>query len=90
MANLQKTADTFKALSEGNRLEIIRTIAANNEVAAYVLLKRLDISQPTLSHHMKVLVEAGLVNQTRNGRQILYSINSKAFKELAGFLNLIA
>ena len=49
-----------KALSDSNRLEIVRTLA-NGERCACNLLERFDITQPTLSHHMKCLCDCGLV-----------------------------
>lgn len=77
------THTTLKALADPNRLQIVETIAHSEDgVYAQELLKDLDITQPTLSHHMKTLVESGIVDCTEKGRWRRYSIdgeNARAF-----------
>lgn len=77
------TQTTLKALADPNRLQIVETIAHSEDgVYAQELLKDLDITQPTLSHHMKTLVESGIVNCTEKGRWRRYSLdeeNARAF-----------
>jgi ArsR family transcriptional regulator len=67
----------FKALSDENRLEIIELLS-NGEKCGCVLLEKLDIQQPTLSHHMKILCETGLVNRYKAGKWIHYSLSESA------------
>ena len=67
----------FKALSDENRLEIIELLS-NGEKCGCVLLEKLDIKQPTLSHHMKILCETGLVNRHKAGKWIHYSLSENA------------
>lgn len=50
----------FKALSDQNRLEIIEILSCNEKCACEIL-KNFDITQPTLSHHMKVLMDCGYI-----------------------------
>ena len=59
---------SLNALADGNRLRIVQIIAKENAICARDLLKELDITQPTLSHHMKALVNCGLVTGTKKGR----------------------
>ena len=64
----------FKALSDENRLTIIHSLK-NNEKCACKLLDELNISQSTLSHHMKILCDAGLVIFRKEGKWMHYRIN---------------
>ena len=54
------------------------------------LLERFEITQPTLSHHMKILIECGLVNQRKEGKWHYYSLNCETLKEyMMYFENLV-
>lgn len=75
----------FKALSDENRLRIVRALAAGGETCACEFLKELDVTQPTLSHHMKVLCSCGLVACRKDGRWCHYSIAPEAAHDLAAF-----
>ncbi len=74
------TATIFKALSDSNRLMIVDMLL-NGEQCACQLLDELNISQSTLSHHMKSLCEAGIVNCRREGKWMHYSINNNGCEE---------
>lgn len=76
-----KAALIFKALSDSNRLAIIDMIKTE-EKCACKLLEALNITQPTLSHHMKTLCDVGLVNSRREGKWMHYSINAELFEEV--------
>ena len=69
-----------KALSDENRVRIIRMLTAG-ERCACELLDTLAISQPTLSHHMKILAESGLVSVRKDGRWAHYTVNCARFAE---------
>ena len=62
-------------LAEGVRYKILTLIASRGEITAKEILPEFGFTQPTLSHHMACLKEAGLVNCERRGRFIYYSIN---------------
>lgn len=70
-------AKVFKALGDENRLRIVKRICCNGEVCACNLLEDLDVTQPTLSHHMKLLRECGLVEARKEGRWMYYTLNEK-------------
>ena len=75
----------FKALSDENRLEILELLS-DGQKCACILLEKLDIQQPTLSHHMKILYEAGLVDRYKAGKWTHYSLSEdggKALKKLS-------
>lgn len=67
---------TFKALADDNRLEIMRLLI-EGEKCGCVLLEALEIGQPTLSHHMRILCDSGLVNARKKGTWMHYSISKE-------------
>ena len=69
----KEMALVFKALSDENRIRILRLLHGG-EKCACKLLEELDISQPTLSHHMKILCDAGIVTGLKEGKWIHYSM----------------
>lgn len=75
----------FKAISDENRLEIIN-ILKEGEMCAGEILSALNISQPTLSHHMKILCESGAVVCKKSGRQIYYVVSTDAMRAASEFL----
>ena len=64
-------------LSEDVRFRILALIASKGELTAKEILSEFDFTQPTLSHHMACLTEAGLVNAERKGRFVFYSVNNE-------------
>ena len=77
----KNTAKIFKALSDENRLLILELLKTG-EMCACKLLEDLNIGQSTLSHHMKILSESGLVEAHKEGKWMHYSISQKGFKFL--------
>lgn len=75
----------FKALSEPIRLKILKMISCK-EMCACNLLEFLSISQSTLSHHMKVLMECGIVTVRKEATWMHYSLNKKTVTELNNFI----
>ena len=72
-----------KALGDSNRLKIVKMLSGG-EKCACKLLEAFEITQPTLSHHMKILTECGLVTARKDGKWSHYSLSSEtltAFKE---------
>ena len=64
----------FRAFTDENRIQILELLC-DGEQCACVLLENLKISQPTLSHHMKILCESGIVNKRKVGPWNYYSID---------------
>lgn len=77
-----------KALSEPKRLEILLLIS-NNEMCANKILEQFDITQPTLSHHMKLLTECNLINVRKEGKLCYYSTNKNTINEVIEYLKNI-
>ena len=69
----QKAAGIFKALGDENRIRILKMLSTG-EKCACKLLEELKISQPTLSHHMKILCDAGIVTGRKEGKWTHYSV----------------
>lgn len=72
-----------KALSDPTRFEIFRLIAAQGEpICACDVGDRFDVSQPTISHHMKILSEAGLITVSRRGVWAYYEVDPRGVESL--------
>ena len=82
----ENNAKILKALSDSNRLQIIHILSLGERCACR-LLEHFKFTQPTLSHHTKVLIECGLVNLRKEGTWNYYSLNKDNANELLMFLN---
>jgi ArsR family transcriptional regulator len=78
-------ARVFKAFCDENRLVILEMLQSG-EKCACVLLEKLNITQPTLSHHMKILVESGIVSARKEGKWIHYAISASGCEDAASLL----
>ena len=81
----EELAARFKALADPTRLAIVNCLAQADEVCVCDLT-RVGVSQPTVSHHLRVLREAGLVEVSRRGTWAYYRIRPEAIGELAAAL----
>ena len=79
-------AARFKALSDPARVAIVNRLAGAGEVCVCVFVDELGLSQPTVSHHLRVLREAGLVEARRRGTWGYYSLVPQTVSALAGAL----
>lgn len=74
---------TFSALSDETRLAVVERLMAEGELPAGVLVDHAKLSAPAMSRHLKVLREAGLVQQRVEGTKRLYSVRPEAMKSIA-------
>ncbi len=81
----EEYAPGFKALSDPTRLRIIDMLSCG-ELCACKILECFEITQPTLSYHMKILVESGLVVSRKEGIWMHYSLNREKGKAVVDFL----
>jgi len=79
-------ADKFKALADPARVVIVNRLAAADEVCVCDLNAALELSQPTVSHHLRVLRDAGLVESSRRGTWAFYRLVPEAIEQLRGTL----
>lgn len=78
----------FKALADETRIKIVEILTCG-EMCACKLLESFNITQPTLSYHMKILTECGLTIGRRDGAWMRYSINQEKATQIREFLTLI-
>ena len=81
----QAIARVFKAMGDENRLTIL-SLLQNGERCACKLQEALQISQPTLSHHMRILLDAGLVDARKDGKWIYYSLSQDGTQQAKSML----
>ena len=82
-------AEIFKVLSDSNRLQIIDMLSCG-EMCVCKILEKFDITQPTLSHHLKVLADNGIVTSRKEANWIHYKLNDEKMKEIPEFLQFIS
>jgi ArsR family transcriptional regulator len=83
---MKNIVDLFKALSDETRLKIVMRLKAEEELCACKLLELVDCNQSTLSHHMKILVDCGLVIPRKDWKWVHYSLNEEKVKEMIELL----
>lgn len=79
----------FKALADVTRLKIIEMLSCG-QMCACTILENFNITQPTLSYHMKILTECGLVDGVRDGAWMRYTLNQERFEQIRDFWNTFA
>jgi ArsR family transcriptional regulator, arsenate/arsenite/antimonite-responsive transcriptional repressor len=83
------TAELFKALGDPARVRIVNLLATSRSpVCACELYDPLGLAQPTVSHHLKKLVEAGLLEREQRGKWAYFSLNREAVDKLAAVADL--
>lgn len=87
-SDYQNQSTLFKALSDPNRLMIIDMLSCG-EMCACDILEAFNITQPTLSHHMKILCDSSLVKSRKEGKWTHYTLNEETVRRLRGFIDQI-
>ncbi|MBU1094633.1 MAG: metalloregulator ArsR/SmtB family transcription factor [Firmicutes bacterium] len=82
--NSKNYVEIFKALGDETRVNVIKILSKENQCACQ-LLEAFQISQSTLSHHMKLLTDSGLVLARKEGKWVYYRINEEMFTDLKDF-----
>lgn len=88
LINYEENAKILKILSDPKRLKIIDILSCGERCACEIL-EFFDFTQPTLSHHMKSLIDTGLVNMRKDGLWSYYSLNKDKCNEIIIVLNNI-
>jgi DNA-binding transcriptional ArsR family regulator len=76
-----------KALADKTRVKIVQEIAKKGRITCGDAVSFGKLSQPTISHHIKILVDAGILDSEKDGRHVIISVNKAALKE---FTSLVA
>ncbi len=85
----EATAALFRALGDPARVRIVNLLATSDEpVCVCNLVEPLDLSQPTVSHHLKRLTDAGLLDREQRGKWAYFSLRPEATERLAGLADL--
>jgi ArsR family transcriptional regulator len=88
--DLSEHADLLKALADPHRLRIVATLArSDDDVCVCDLNDDIDVTQPTVSHHLKLLKDAGLVTSERRGTWVYYRLPASARRRLQSVLDLV-
>ena len=83
----QATATLFRALSDPARVKIVNLLARSDEpVCVCEFVPAVELSQPTVSHHLKKLTEAGLLEREERGKWAFYSLSGEALERLASLV----
>jgi ArsR family transcriptional regulator len=87
----EATAHVFKALGDPARVKVISMLAASDEpLCACEFLPALGLSQATVSHHLKKLTEAGLLDREQRGKWAYFSLNEDALAQLERLVRIPA
>ena len=88
LADAEAVAPMLRALADPVRLRLVSLVAAHEGGEACVcdLVGAFELSQPTISHHLKVLHEAGLLQRTKRGTWVYYQVRSETLTLLAALL----
>ena len=85
------TAEVFRALADPARVRIVNVLATSGQpVCVCHLIEPLGLSQPTVSHHLKKLTEAGLLEREQRGRWAYYALRPEAVAKLASVVEMDA
>lgn len=79
----------IKALADGNRLRMLQEIATVGELSCGEVVERFSIAQATVSHHLKILVDSGLVEVRREGQFGFFSVNKDLFSQFIEALGTV-
>lgn len=90
MAAAVEMAARFKALSDPVRLQLLSSVAshAGGEACVCDIAAGVEVSQPTVSHHLKVLRDAGLLTSQRRASWVYYAVVPEALEALSGLLSV--
>lgn len=86
--NEKEIATIFKAFCDENRIRILQLLL-DGEKCACRLLEEMNITQPTLSHHMKILCDSGIVVGRKDGKWIHYSLSGEGIECAQRYLALL-
>ncbi|WP_238483672.1 ArsR/SmtB family transcription factor [Anaerosporobacter faecicola] len=84
--DMKEYALICKALSDNNRLQIMEMLSEGEKCGCRIL-EKFNITQPTLSHHMRILCESSLVEIRKDGKRCYYSLNKQTLEEFDQFIS---
>ena len=85
-----KISKIAKALSDETRCKIFELISNSEEISCKEITEKIKLRQPTVSHHLKMLRESGIVNVRREGQFHYFSVNKEMLKNFISYLSEFA
>ena len=79
--------EMMSVLTEPTRIKILQLISSEGEMCAKNILPQFQITQPTLSHHLNLLLESNVLNSRKDGRFVYYSVNKEAIDSIRRLLD---
>ena len=86
---METNSAIFAALGDATRIQILNSLSSSRHLRAKDVLGHVSITQPTLSHHMNMLVKLNIVNVDKIGRECFYSINNESVKKVISDLEVL-
>lgn len=83
---MEKYAEMFKALAHPIRLKIVCGLAKKDECNVSLMVEKLGVSQPTVSQHLNILKNAGIITGYKKGTQVCYKVTDEIAKKIVGVL----
>lgn len=83
---MEKYAEMFKALAHPIRLKIVCGLAKKEECNVSLMVKKLGVSQPTVSQHLNILKNARIITGYKKGTQVCYKVTDEIAKKIVGVL----
>ena len=87
---VEQTVAVFKALADPTRIRILKTISHMHQMCECNIVPAFGLSQPTISYHLKILREAGLITSERRGQWVWHQVNQRAVLKAVRSLTEIA
>jgi ArsR family transcriptional regulator, arsenate/arsenite/antimonite-responsive transcriptional repressor len=78
-------ANVFKALSDPTRREILKLLQ-KSDLNAGQITEKFDMKSPSITHHLHILRDAGLVQSVKKGQQVIYSLNTTVLQEVLNWV----
>jgi ArsR family transcriptional regulator len=84
--NVKRLGAVSKALSDPHRIKILQVVGQQTWVQCADIIELMNLSQPAISHHIKLLIEAGLLKAEKEGRNYKYALEKEGLSEYMKFL----
>jgi len=85
---MERYAEIFKALAHPTRLKIVCGLMKKDECNVTIMVEKLQIAQPTISQHLNILKNAGIISGFKKGTQVCYKITDEKTKKIIKSLNV--
>lgn len=85
---MEKYAEIFKALAHPIRLKIACGLAQKDQCNVSIMVEKLGVAQPTVSQHLNILKNAGVITGYKNGTQICYKLTNETVKKIVAVLEV--